>query len=232
MGPKALSLGTALFLVMGALIFNRFPSGSASAGGVLGGPSAQSPMDTLEEAVLYGEPAAMPNPPGPAALPQEGPSAASLAAPAAVALGNKISPASALALGYQPDDSGSASLPRLLHYFIQPAAGLNYGILHPHNAVDIANVCGTPVVAAADGIVVAADQGGWNGGYGSYVTLEHPNGTRTKYAHLEKVLVSTGDQVQQGGQIATIGDTGFVHGPSGCHLHFEVYGAANPFARM
>jgi murein DD-endopeptidase MepM/ murein hydrolase activator NlpD len=113
-----------------------------------------------------------------------------------------------------------------------PTEGFNWGILHNQNAVDIANSCGTPVDAAAEGLVV--DESGndvWSSGYGRYVIIEHPNNTKTRYAHLEKVAVSIGDYVTQGSQIGTMGNTGNVHGPTGCHLHFEIYGAANPFAK-
>jgi murein DD-endopeptidase MepM/ murein hydrolase activator NlpD len=88
------------------------------------------------------------------------------------------------------------------------------------------------VVAAAEGIVVDdGDLGGWNGGYGNYLIIEHPNGSKTRYAHLEKIRTSIGTVVSQGEQIGTVGNTGKVHGTTGCHLHFEVVGMANPFAK-
>ncbi len=126
------------------------------------------------------------------------------------------------------------SLPDLGNYFSLPLAGWNWGQLHDYNAVDIANTCGTPVVASADGIVVQdKDFGdgslGWNGGYGIFVLLEHPNGTKTRYAHLSKALVSVGSPVLRGEKIGLVGNTGNTHGPTGCHLHFEVIGAKNPF---
>jgi murein DD-endopeptidase MepM/ murein hydrolase activator NlpD len=128
-----------------------------------------------------------------------------------------------------PDETPKASSKHTSHYFIQPAAGLNWGILHGHNAVDIANACGTPVVAAAGGVVIdSSDSGGWNGGYGNFLYIQHPNGTKTKYAHLQTLEVSSGDEVSQGQEIGKMGDTGH---STGCHLHFEVNGAANPFAK-
>ena len=123
------------------------------------------------------------------------------------------------------------NLPSFPGYFALPTAGYNWGKRHEQNAVDIANVCGTPVVASAEGLVVESVSEGWNSGYGHMLLIEHPNETKTRYAHLEDVLVSIGDYVRQGDQIATIGSTGNVHGPTGCHLHFEVQGAQNPFAR-
>jgi len=129
----------------------------------------------------------------------------------------------------------SRILPNLKNYFVLPAQGWNWGELHNYNAVDIANRCGTPVYAAAEGLVIPDDElgdgsGGWNNGYGIFVLIEHPNGTRTRYAHLGKVLIKIGDYVSEGDQIGVMGNTGMIHGPTGCHLHFEVYGAKNPFA--
>ena len=46
---------------------------------------------------------------------------------------------------------------------------------------------GTPIMAAADGTVIVARSGGWNGGYGSYVVISHNNGSQTLYAHMSEV---------------------------------------------
>lgn len=130
---------------------------------------------------------------------------------------------------------GAGNLPDLKDYFALPAIGWNWGQLHNYNAVDIANQCGTSVHAAAEGLVVS-DQNfgdgssGWNDGYGIFVLLEHPNGTKTRYAHLDKTLVKAGDYVSRGQEVGVMGNTGNTHGPTGCHLHFEIYGAKNPFA--
>lgn len=115
-------------------------------------------------------------------------------------------------------------------YFIMPTTGLNWGRYHRVNATDIANVCGTPVWAAASGIVTQVAYG-WNGGYGNLIRISHPNGMQTLYAHMQTILVRTGAPVSQGEQIGTIGNTGRTHGPTGCHLHFEVRGGVNPFIR-
>lgn len=125
----------------------------------------------------------------------------------------------------------SSNLPDLRGYFVIPTTGWNWGRLHGTNAIDIANACGTPVYAAAEGLVVAARSIGWNSGYGNYIDIEHPNGAATRYAHNQKNIVSDGDYVLQGDHIAYIGNTGNTHGPTGCHLHFEVRGAKNPFAK-
>ncbi len=71
-----------------------------------------------------------------------------------------------------------------------------------------------------------ARSGGWNGGYGNYVVIQHGNGTQTLYAHATSILVSVGQQVTQGQTIATVGRTGRA---TGNHLHIEVRGAKNPF---
>lgn len=133
--------------------------------------------------------------------------------------------ASPLASGLLAKSSG---LPDLKGYFMQPAEGFNWGVLHPHNAVDIANVCGTPIVASAEGLVVDVSLDSWSEGYGHNIVIEHPNGVKTRYAHLDKVFASLGDYVKQGEQIGTMGQTGDA---TGCHVHFEVLGAVNPFAR-
>ena len=130
-----------------------------------------------------------------------------------------------------------SSLPDIGNYFTMPAKGYNWGKIHDHNAVDIANSCGTAVTAAAEGLVVPDETfgdgaTGWNGGYGHFVLIEHPNGIKTRYAHLGEVVVNLGDYVKQGDRLGFMGNTGNVHGPTGCHLHFEVLGAKNPFARQ
>lgn len=131
--------------------------------------------------------------------------------------------------------ASKSSLPNFNGNFIKPADGFNWGIVHHYNAIDIANSCGVPVVASAEGLVVpdtsfGSGRSGWNGGYGLFVLLEHPfgDGVKTRYAHLDKVSVDVGDYVEQGEELGIMGDTGDA---TGCHVHFEVYGAENPFAK-
>lgn len=112
-----------------------------------------------------------------------------------------------------------------------PTVGINWGKLHSNNAVDIANSCGTPVYAAHSGFVTEALDKGWNSGYGAYLKISAPNGISTLYAHLSALFVSEGAYVNKGDMIGTIGNTGKVDGVSGCHLHFEVHGASNPFVK-
>lgn len=84
-----------------------------------------------------------------------------------------------------------------------------------HPGIDIANVVGTPEVAADAGQVVFA---GW-GGYGIYVEIDHGNGFHTVYGHMSAALVKTGQLVTQGELIGLMGATGRA---SGSHLHFEI----------
>ncbi|NET56403.1 MAG: peptidoglycan DD-metalloendopeptidase family protein [Symploca sp. SIO2E6] len=107
--------------------------------------------------------------------------------------------------------------------------GMRWGRMH--KGLDIAAPTGTPIVAAAPGVVVTA---GWNsGGYGKLVEIKHPDGSQTLYAHNNRILVQRGQQVAQGQQISEMGSTGYSTGP---HLHFEVRpsgrGAVNPMAYL
>lgn len=115
-------------------------------------------------------------------------------------------------------------------YFIAPLPGsrLSQG-LHDKTAVDMAIKVGSTVRAAAAGVVsVVKDSNIWNGGYGYYLMIKHDNGTETLYAHLSRIDVEVGQKVEQGEAIALSGKTGRVTGP---HLHFEVRGGTNPFAK-
>lgn len=118
--------------------------------------------------------------------------------------------------------------PAIAGYFSWPVSGgvITQG-LHGWNAVDIGARSGTSIYASAPGVVIIARSGGWNGGYGSYVVIQHSNGTETLYAHMSRVLATPGQSVDRGDVIGKVGATGLATGP---HLHFEVRGAANPFA--
>ncbi len=113
-------------------------------------------------------------------------------------------------------------------FFIYPVSGVITQGLHYFNAVDIANKTGTPVHAAASGVVQRAKYG-WNFGGGSIVTIKHSNGVVTYYGHLGSISVSSGDEVYAGQVVGFIGTTGITTGP---HLHFDVIGAKNPFAGL
>lgn len=124
-----------------------------------------------------------------------------------------------------------SKLPNLTSYFSYPTIGRISQGLHPYNAVDIVNTCGTPIYAAAAGKVIIADLEGWNGGAGKYIKIEHNNALATLYAHLQDIFVEVGQFVAKGQQIGLMGHTGrtIPSGSAGCHLHFSVYGAKNPF---
>lgn len=130
-----------------------------------------------------------------------------------------------------PSSSGNiargTSGPNLSGYFVRPISGgrKSQG-LHGFNGVDLANSCGSPVFASASGTVIVARSAGWNGGYGKYVVIAHPNGTQTVYAHLLGVLINVGQYTTQGSVIGSVGSTGH---STGCHTHFEIRGARNPF---
>lgn len=99
--------------------------------------------------------------------------------------------------------------------------------IHGYNAVDMGAPTGTSVYAAAGGIVIIAREGGYNGGYGSYVVISHSNGSQTLYSHLSSVDIAQGETVSRGERIGAIGHTGWATGP---HLHFEIRnGIMNPF---
>lgn len=98
--------------------------------------------------------------------------------------------------------------------------------IHGYNGVDLAAPTGTPVYAAAGGTIVVARGSGWNGGYGSYLVIQHGNGSQTLYSHLSRLAVD-GGQVDKGDLIGYVGSSGKSTGP---HLHFEIRnGIRNPF---
>jgi murein DD-endopeptidase MepM/ murein hydrolase activator NlpD len=118
-------------------------------------------------------------------------------------------------------------------YYMRPVSGRitspygsRKGGFHP--GVDIGNKRGTSVVAAASGIVVNVVSGcvegrkSCGGRYGNHIVIEHPNGTKTTYAHLSKTSVNVGQSVSQGQKIGAVGNTGSSTGP---HLHFEIENA-------
>ncbi len=112
-------------------------------------------------------------------------------------------------------------------YYIRPIiGGRKTQELHGYNGVDLASYYGAVVLASASGEVIVARNFGYNGGYGSYVVINHSNGTQTLYAHLSNVTVSPGQYVSQGEVIGAIGSTGR---STGAHLHFEIRGARNTF---
>jgi murein DD-endopeptidase MepM/ murein hydrolase activator NlpD len=126
-----------------------------------------------------------------------------------------------------PQLTASAYLPDVQDYglstgFIWPADGVftsGYGYRwgRIHGGIDIAAPVGTPILAAASGVI---DYATWNdGGYGNMIDIRHADGTITRYAHMNELYVKEGQTVSQGQTIGAMGSTGFSTGP---HLHFEI----------
>ncbi|MFN2363808.1 MAG: peptidoglycan DD-metalloendopeptidase family protein, partial [Halarsenatibacteraceae bacterium] len=125
---------------------------------------------------------------------------------------NIILPEAKPAFGYQD---------RLNQMFIRPVGGRISSPFGPrwgshHDGIDYAVPIGTPCKAAGGGRVVYV---GWSAGYGNTVIVEHQQGMRTLYAHLNSFNVRTGQRVNRGQVIARTGNTGRSTGP---HVHFEV----------
>lgn len=118
-------------------------------------------------------------------------------------------------------------------YFIWPIPAphrITQG-LHSFNAIDLTNgMCGDSIYAAAGGTVQKI---GYTSLGGNYVRVLHPNGVVTYYGHLSAILTTIGAKVYQGQVIGYMGHTGYTipAGPGGCHVHFEVRGATNPFVK-
>jgi murein DD-endopeptidase MepM/ murein hydrolase activator NlpD len=118
--------------------------------------------------------------------------------------------------------AGAAPAPRQMRpLFVFPTKGVwtsgfgyRWGVLHA--GIDIANSIGTPIYAVADGVVTDA---GPTAGYGAWVKIRHADGTVSLYGHVNTWLVSPGQKVMAGDQIATIGNRGNSTGP---HCHFSV----------
>ena len=156
---------------------------------------------------------------------------APLVQPSARQMVSPAMPTIGAADSYLPRGKGGA-----MNGFIWPARGVltsGYGQRwgRPHRGIDIAAPIGTPIVAAAPGVISYA---GYNdGGFGYLVEVDHADGTMTRYAHNSRLLVKAGQQVNQGEQVSEMGSTGFSTGP---HLHFEIHpggkGAVNPIALL
>jgi LysM repeat protein len=135
-----------------------------------------------------------------------------------------------------------AQVPLASSYFICPLSSpcrITQG-LHWYNAVDFSHgKCGEPIYAAAAGKVLkvrlTSSRSPWAfGGAGNHLTILHPNGVVSFYGHLQTSLVRPGDYVSQGQVIALTGGYPGTPGAgrsTGCHVHFGVNGARNPFGR-
>lgn len=137
--------------------------------------------------------------------------------------------------------SDPAQVPLASKYFICPlgrSCSVTQGI-HWYNAVDFDANCGDSVFAAAEGrvlkVAITSSPLRWAlHGAGNHLTILHPNGVVTYYGHIASSLVAPGQLVSQGERIALVGGKPGTPGAglsTGCHLHFGVTGAKNPFAR-
>ncbi len=95
-----------------------------------------------------------------------------------------------------------------------PFGGRSYEM---HEGVDFAGPMGKPVLATADGVVMAAE---YDRSYGNYVKIDHGYNYETLYAHLSELAVTIGDRVQRGDVLGALGSTGRSSGP---HLHYGIY---------
>jgi murein DD-endopeptidase MepM/ murein hydrolase activator NlpD len=98
-----------------------------------------------------------------------------------------------------------------------------------HKGIDLAGPTGTPIHATADGVISKAE---WFSSYGLYVSIEHGGDLQTRYGHMSRLNVGSGQRVQKGDVIGYIGSTGRSTGP---HLHYEVRiagQAVNPIPYM
>ncbi len=93
------------------------------------------------------------------------------------------------------------------------------GVWYMHKGIQIAYYSGTPIVAAATGVVTRAGFDG-SGSMGGSVEINHNYGFRTRYGHLADINVNEGDQVVQGQRIGTMGSTGM---STGAHLNFQIW---------
>lgn len=100
------------------------------------------------------------------------------------------------------------------NYVVTSEFGPRWGRMHL--GIDLGAPMGTPIYATDGGTVIRAE---YFGGYGNCVDIQHEDGRVTRYGHSSKLLVSVGDQVYQGQEIALVGSTGNSTGP---HLHFEI----------
>ncbi len=122
----------------------------------------------------------------------------------------------------------------LTGFFINPVptGHKTQGLHGPgHRGIDIGAPTGTPIYASASGTVIIVKTGcrvgqtRCGGGYGNMAIVQHPNGTKTLYAHMSRLGTRTGSTVARGEIIGYVGNTGRSTGP---HIHFEVFSAKNP----
>jgi murein DD-endopeptidase MepM/ murein hydrolase activator NlpD len=100
---------------------------------------------------------------------------------------------------------------------------------HLHPGLDFAAPRGTSVIATAPGVVVAVNRTNLEAGYGNYLDIDHGNGFKTRYAHMETIRVRRGERVTKAMTIGTVGSSGGSVAP---HLHYEVIHDGEPVNPM
>ncbi len=175
-------------------------------------PNGLDSADTIIEGSVLVLPGGVPPPPPPPPepdLPAPAPGSDPLDPPAQgplpAGIGGAFAPVAAASVGY-----------------VWPVAGSVWGGFGPrwgsiHKGIDIGAGAGTAVTAAASGQVVLSTYS--NNGYGSYIIVQHADGSQTLYAHLLERYVALGQYVNQGEVIGSVGCSGWCNGN---HLHFEV----------
>jgi murein DD-endopeptidase MepM/ murein hydrolase activator NlpD len=109
-----------------------------------------------------------------------------------------------------------------LPFKVSASSGLGYRIdpmtsqIAWHDGTDYPALYGTLILVAASGIVIKA---GWSGDYGNMVEVQHSNGSITRYAHAQELLVQVGQNVKKSQPIGKVGSTGRSTDP---HLHYEI----------
>ncbi len=109
---------------------------------------------------------------------------------------------------------------------IWPVVGSTHvtqGYSRGHQAFDIsyADDMHPEIISSQSGTVIIASYG-WNGGYGNTIVIDHGDGYKTRYGHMQGLAVGVGEEVRQGQVLGVMGNTGNVHGITGIHLHWEV----------
>lgn len=119
----------------------------------------------------------------------------------------------------------TSEAPQWIYPVESPAISAHFGVISSirnnkaHKGVDFKGNLGTPVVAAGSGKVIVANDKTLHKNYGNVVLIQHANGFQSLYAHLNTINVSSGDYIQQGDRLGTLGNSGKSTGP---HLHFEL----------
>lgn len=120
--------------------------------------------------------------------------------------------------------SPSSASPAIGKIFIFPTNGkVTQGYHGGHYALDIADRSKPAIWAAGAGTIEKASSGTWGGGYGNHIIIDHGNGVKTLYAHMDTLNVYEGQWVNQGDVLGIMGNTGRVYGATGIHLHWEVH---------